>query len=264
MSDRRTVIAAGTSLTGGLRSDDDVHVAGLIEGHVHSAAKVVVLPTGVVRGAIDAAEIVIDGRVVGDVTAVGKVEIGARGHLLGDIQAARFSIQDGGSFRGQVQMTSVAAPVTDAEVAGAASLELDASDTAETPPESPAVPPPGAATSDEGKAMWVSGEFLAIAAAFAEDPDARPASNEELEALTPPDEVVGVEVGGEEDDEPIPLDNVTRRPVPAVEPLVLDRRINYEVPPAAAEPELLTQKASTTIREQIEAARARRQSRGAR
>ena len=44
------------------------------------------------------------GQVTGDVTASERVDIQAGGKLVGDIKAARFTIADGASFKGNVDM----------------------------------------------------------------------------------------------------------------------------------------------------------------
>lgn len=99
-----TVISAGTTIDGGVRSAESVRVDGRVEGAVQSEATVVVGPDGVVQGDIVAVNVHIAGSVTGQVQAEYRLEIAATGELFGDVEVARLAIQDGAVFRGQVLM----------------------------------------------------------------------------------------------------------------------------------------------------------------
>ena len=60
--------------------------------------------TAVVGADITGTSLSVAGTVTGDVTASERVDIQAGGKLVGDIKAARFTIADGASFKGNVDM----------------------------------------------------------------------------------------------------------------------------------------------------------------
>ena len=99
-----TVISAGTTITGAVRSAEGVRVDGRVEGPVQSEATVIVGPDGVVEGDILAVNVHIAGTVHGRVQAEYRLEIAASGELHGDVEVARLAIQDGALFLGQVLM----------------------------------------------------------------------------------------------------------------------------------------------------------------
>ena len=99
-----TVISAGTTVNGPLRSADGIRVDGRVDGPVQSEATVIVGPDGVVQGDIIAVNAHIAGSVHGQVRVEYRLEIAATGQLYGDIEVARLAIQDGAIFRGQVLM----------------------------------------------------------------------------------------------------------------------------------------------------------------
>jgi cytoskeletal protein CcmA (bactofilin family) len=58
----------------------------------------------VVEADVTASALSIAGQVTGNVTAQNRVDIQAGGRLVGDVKASRFTIADGASFKGSVDM----------------------------------------------------------------------------------------------------------------------------------------------------------------
>lgn len=99
-----TVIGDGLTLEGELTGDDEVVVHGTLRGTLTTADAVSVAAGGVVEADITSSSISIAGQVTGNVTAQERVDIQAGGRLVGDVKAARFTIADGASFKGSVDM----------------------------------------------------------------------------------------------------------------------------------------------------------------
>ena len=59
---------------------------------------------GQVAASITAREVVVLGKVRGNVTATDRVDIRAEGALTGDVAAARISIEDGAFFKGGIDI----------------------------------------------------------------------------------------------------------------------------------------------------------------
>lgn len=250
MAERSTLIASGTVITGEVQSQDPLEIAGRVDGNVAGSASVTVLAGGVVRGIIRGTDVVIDGRVSGDVYASGKLEIGARGRLHGDIRASRLLVQDGGAFRGQVDVT---APEGEPDAWDDAGEERTPGPADQAELDPPAMGP----IHEEVPAMWASGEFApsppAVGSGDGADDDV--ASEEDSIDMGPPDEAAGVEATPAGDPEVIRLERVL---APGRGAGSAERPVSEDAPPPVDEPELLTRRPERTTEQQIEAALARR------
>jgi cytoskeletal protein CcmA (bactofilin family) len=99
-----TVIGVGLNIEGDLTSEEEVVVQGNLRGKLTSSDAVSVGASSVVQADISGQSVSIAGQVVGDVTSSERVDIQAGGRLVGDVKAARFTIADGASFKGAVDM----------------------------------------------------------------------------------------------------------------------------------------------------------------
>lgn len=102
-----TLISAGTTLQGDLKSETDLRIDGTIHGNVSSGAKVVIGPLGVVEGNIDGVHADISGKLVGNIVAKELVTLRTQCTVMGNIAAASLQIDAGAVFNGQSQMGTV-------------------------------------------------------------------------------------------------------------------------------------------------------------
>jgi cytoskeletal protein CcmA (bactofilin family) len=99
-----TVIGEGLTIEGDISGDEEIVIHGNLRGRLTTTDAVTVGGTAVVGADITGASLSVAGQVTGDVTASERVDIQAGGKLVGDIKAARFTIADGASFKGNVDM----------------------------------------------------------------------------------------------------------------------------------------------------------------
>jgi cytoskeletal protein CcmA (bactofilin family) len=99
-----TVIGEGLSIEGDLSSDEELVIQGNVRGKVTTTDAVSIGTGSVVQADVAGQSVSIAGQVTGDVTAAERVDIQAGGRLVGDVKAARFTIADGASFKGAVDM----------------------------------------------------------------------------------------------------------------------------------------------------------------
>jgi cytoskeletal protein CcmA (bactofilin family) len=99
-----TVIGAGLTIEGDISGDEEVVINGALRGRLATSDAVTVGGTAVVGADITGKSLSVAGQVTGDVTASERVDIQAGGKLVGDIKAVRFTIADGASFKGNVDM----------------------------------------------------------------------------------------------------------------------------------------------------------------
>src|SRR5215467_5321694 len=103
-SDQATI---GKSLVikGEVTGSESLYIDGRVEGSISLAGnRVTVGRNGVVAANINAREIVVLGKVRGNLTASDRVDIRSDGSLTGDVVAARISIEDGAFFKGGIDI----------------------------------------------------------------------------------------------------------------------------------------------------------------
>lgn len=106
-------IGKSITIRGDLSGDEDLVLDGRIEGRVElSDHHLTIGPNAHIQAELSAKEVTINGRVVGNVTATERVEIGASGRLDGDILAPRLLVQEGAQLNGSVSMKESSAVVS--------------------------------------------------------------------------------------------------------------------------------------------------------
>jgi cytoskeletal protein CcmA (bactofilin family) len=98
------VLGQSLVVRGDLTADGGFRIDGTVEGNVEARAAIVVGESGLVRGDVRGTDVVVAGRVVGNVTCTGHLEILAKGRIEGDIDAKSVRIETGGVFRGTSHM----------------------------------------------------------------------------------------------------------------------------------------------------------------
>lgn len=102
-----TLIAANTRVRGDIQFEDELYVNGHVEGNIFAdvektGATVVVAEEGSVAGEIQAPVVVINGRVEGNVNAMGKLELAAKARVTGNVYYKLIEMQLGARVEGQL------------------------------------------------------------------------------------------------------------------------------------------------------------------
>ena len=79
-------------------------IDGRVEGSIHLRGHVRVTERGQLTGPMTVTSLTALGRVVGDVWATDSVHVGETGRVVGDVRAARISLDDGGLLDGTIDM----------------------------------------------------------------------------------------------------------------------------------------------------------------
>jgi cytoskeletal protein CcmA (bactofilin family) len=102
-------IGRSVVIKGEVSGSESLYVDGRIEGTVtFKDHRVTVGRNGVVTANISAREVVIMGKVTGNVECSDRVDIRSEGSLTGDVVSQRISVEDGALLRGSVQLTPAA------------------------------------------------------------------------------------------------------------------------------------------------------------
>ena len=98
-------LGASIEIKGQVTGDEDLQIDGKVHGPISLRRhQLIVGPTAELTSEIRAGEVVVSGKVVGNVHAGGRVEIKKDGSLIGDISTARISIEDGAYFKGRIEI----------------------------------------------------------------------------------------------------------------------------------------------------------------
>lgn len=104
-SNEVATIGKSVVVKGELSGSEDLVVDGEVEGSVTLRGQSLTIgPNGRVRANIDARNVVVHGRVDGNIHASDRVELRKSASLIGDISTARISIEDGAFFKGGIDI----------------------------------------------------------------------------------------------------------------------------------------------------------------
>ena len=103
--DTAGVIGMGLFIKGELRGEEDLIIEGRVEGEIALKKHLVIESTGVILADIQTENITIKGEMRGNMKASQKVEIHADARVVGDISAPRVVIEPGARFKGHIDMT---------------------------------------------------------------------------------------------------------------------------------------------------------------
>jgi len=111
-------IGKSVVICGEVKGSEDLIVDGRIEGTITLAeSRLTIGPNANVAADLTARDVLIQGRVQGNVVATGRVELRAGCSVEGDIRALRLAVEDNAVFRGKVDLTQGAAKGSDGAVA---------------------------------------------------------------------------------------------------------------------------------------------------
>lgn len=117
----QATIGKSLVIKGEVTGSESLYIDGRVEGSINlSGNRVTVGRNGVVSANINAREIVVLGKVRGNLTASDRVDIRSDGSLTGDVVAARISIEDGAFFKGGIDIRKAGQKPNGEEVKAAA------------------------------------------------------------------------------------------------------------------------------------------------
>lgn len=113
----QATIGKSLVIKGEVTGSESLYIDGRVEGSINLAGnRVTVGRNGIVAANINAREIVVLGKVRGNLTASDRVDIRSDGSLTGDVVAARISIEDGAFFKGGIDIRKAGQKVNGEEV----------------------------------------------------------------------------------------------------------------------------------------------------
>ena len=100
-----TIIGKESVVNGKLSIQNSIRIEGKVNGEISSTGTVTIGAKGEVEGDIMSVNTIVGGRVKGSIKATEKIILEANSILVGDLQAARLTIDEGAMFEGKCSMT---------------------------------------------------------------------------------------------------------------------------------------------------------------
>lgn len=96
----RNILSSDVEIRGKLRFSNDLIIDGRIEGEVNSEGDLTVGENATVVGDIKTRSVVVFGRVEGNITVTDRCELKQNAELHGDVVAGKLAIEEGATFMG--------------------------------------------------------------------------------------------------------------------------------------------------------------------
>src|SRR5580658_5599435 len=110
-------IGKSVVIRGEVKGSEDLIVDGQVEGTVTlTESRLTIGPSAQVAADLSAKDVLVLGRVQGNIVASGRVELRAGCSMEGDIRALRLAVEDNAIFRGKVDLTQGAIKGPDGEI----------------------------------------------------------------------------------------------------------------------------------------------------
>lgn len=108
-------ILPGTDVVGDIQSTGDVRVDGRIKGNLKLAGKLVIGDKGWVEGEVHCAEATVAGSFKGKLHIKGLLTLQASSKVQADVITGKLAVEPGAEFAGQCAMTSVVRALSETE-----------------------------------------------------------------------------------------------------------------------------------------------------
>lgn len=99
------VIGKSVQIRGEVKGSEDLVVDGLVEGTITlTESRLTIGPHATVTANVAARDVILLGKLSGNIKATGRVELRKGCDLVGDISATRLSVEENALFRGKVDL----------------------------------------------------------------------------------------------------------------------------------------------------------------
>lgn len=105
-SNNINLIGFGTEIHGDITCNGDLRIDGILVGNIVAKGKIVIGETGKIKGEISCKNSDVSGFIDGKVTVVELLSLKSSSKVLGDIFTSRLAIEPGSKFTGYCNMSS--------------------------------------------------------------------------------------------------------------------------------------------------------------
>ncbi len=102
----KDILSSDVEIKGSIKFKKELLIDGKVEGEIHSEGVLTIGENADIRGEIKTKSIVVFGKVQGNITVNERCELKSKCSLQGDLKAARLVIEEGATFVGKSEVTS--------------------------------------------------------------------------------------------------------------------------------------------------------------
>jgi cytoskeletal protein CcmA (bactofilin family) len=102
----KDILSKDVEIKGSIKFQKEMLIDGKVEGEIHSDGVLTIGENADIRGEIKTKSITVYGKVHGNITVGERCELKSRSTLQGDLKAARLVIEEGATFIGKSEVTS--------------------------------------------------------------------------------------------------------------------------------------------------------------
>ncbi len=104
-STTKNILSADVEIKGSIKFQNDLLIDGKVEGEITSPGVLTIGENAEIRGEIKTKSVTVLGKVTGNITVDERCELKTRAVLQGDLKAARLMIEEGATFVGKSEVT---------------------------------------------------------------------------------------------------------------------------------------------------------------
>ena len=108
----KDVLSSDVEIKGSIKVQKELLIDGKVEGEIHSDGVLTIGENADIRGEIKTKSITVYGKVQGNITVGERCELKSRCTLQGDLKATRLVIEEGATFIGKSEVTSGASKMS--------------------------------------------------------------------------------------------------------------------------------------------------------
>ena len=124
---QQSIVAEAVAIVGQLNCQDDLSLEGQFKGSIQAAEYTVVIGSnGLADGDITAKNLLVKGKVVGEIRVADRIIIAKTGTIVGNLQAARVELENGAKYKGIIEIDPIEQEAAATDSASDASIEESA------------------------------------------------------------------------------------------------------------------------------------------
>ena len=100
----KNVLNSDVEVKGTLKFSGEMTFDGKVDGDITSDGTLNLGENAVIKGTIDVGSVVVRGKITGNIVAKDKIELKAKTELFGDVRAAKLVIEEGVTFVGKTEV----------------------------------------------------------------------------------------------------------------------------------------------------------------
>ena len=109
----QSVVGTGVLVSGDLNCQDNLCIEGRFKGSIQASKNAVVIGcSGLVDGGIQAKNLLVQGKVIGDISVKETIVIAKTGAITGNLKAAKVELENGAKYKGIILIDPVEIPTS--------------------------------------------------------------------------------------------------------------------------------------------------------